>query len=200
MRALGFGTIKKYRFWSIINARDETVQPAVHMLPRPDPLLASISRQSLAHSALVPASHCSALPAPYSCWAMCARWALPSAQLCWGGSFRSRICHMRPLVSICPADLPSHDGFQRVVLLNPGNLVPVYLMSFSPAEDANVTVSNYSVQCVARGWTRGVRCFPALRNLPSESSWTPTLRWFLVTCNNDQSYNSKHEADVSEST
>jgi len=40
MKALGFSTIKNYRFWSIINARDETVQPAVHMLPGPDPLLA----------------------------------------------------------------------------------------------------------------------------------------------------------------
>lgn len=82
--------------------------------------------------------------------------------------FRSRIGHTRPLASVCPADLLSHDGFQRVVLLNPGNSVLVYLMSFSPVEAANITVSNYSVQHVARGWTRGVRCFPALRNLPSE--------------------------------
>lgn len=68
MRSLGFSTIKSYRLRSIINARDETVQPAVHMLPGPDPLLACLSASSLAFI-LHWCQHqiCSSVSAPLSC-------------------------------------------------------------------------------------------------------------------------------------
>lgn len=87
MRALlGFSTIKNYRLGSIINGRDETVQPAVHMLPGPDPLLASLCTSSLAFI-LHWCQHqiCSAVSAPLTCslQLILVHYPSPSAELCW---------------------------------------------------------------------------------------------------------------------
>lgn len=110
MRALGFSTIKNYRLGSIINARDETVQPAVHMLPGPDLLLASLSTLSLAFI-LHWCQHqiCSAVSASLSCslQLISVHYPSPSAELCW--IWLPQI--YSPLRNRCSWDLSSQEIF-----------------------------------------------------------------------------------------